>query len=376
MQLSSATALLALAAALAACGDTATLPVEAGMGPRPQLPPPRKDLIPTVHVAPAKGWTTGDKPVAAAGLVVRAYATGLDHPRWLAVLPNGDVLVAETNEPPKPEDAKGLRGWIMLQMMQRAGAGTPTADRITLLRGVGPDGSATTRSIFLEHLHSPFGMALVGSDLYVANSDAIVHFAYVAGATRIDAAPTTVIALPAGPINHHWTKNIIASADGSKLYATVGSNSNVGENGIAAEEGRAAIWRSTRRAAPVAFSRPACATRTAWRGAVDGTLWTVVNERDEIGSDLVPDYLDVGARGRVLWLAVQLLRPARRRARAAAAARPGREGGGARLRARAAHGVARSGLGDGRRVAGAVRPGDVHRPARLVEPSSRTAATR
>jgi glucose/arabinose dehydrogenase len=291
MQLSSATALLALAAALAACGDTATLPVEAGMGPRPQLPPPRKDLIPTVHVAPAKGWTTGDKPVAAAGLVVRAFATGLDHPRWLAVLPNGDVLVAETNEPPKPEDAKGLRGWIMLQMMQRAGAGTPTADRITLLRGVGPDGSATTRSIFLEHLHSPFGMALVGSDLYVANSDAIVHFAYVAGATRIDAAPTTVIALPAGPINHHWTKNIIASADGSKLYATVGSNSNVGENGIAAEEGRAAIWQidpksGTGRVFASGLRNP---NGMAW--AVDGTLWTVVNERDEIGSDLVPDYL-------------------------------------------------------------------------------------
>ncbi|HEY3636490.1 MAG TPA: sorbosone dehydrogenase family protein [Caldimonas sp.] len=291
MQLSSATALLAVAAALAACGDTATLPVEAGMGPRPQLPPPRKDLIPTVYVAPAKGWTAGDKPVAAAGLVVSAYATGLDHPRWLAVLPNGDVLVAETNAPPKPEDAKGLRGWIMLQMMQRAGAGTPSADRITLLRGVGPDGSAATRSVFLEHLHSPFGMALVGSDLYVANSDAIVRFAYVAGATHIDAAPTTVIALPAGPINHHWTKSVIASIDGSKLYATVGSNSNVGENGIAAEEGRAAIWQidpksGTGRVFASGLRNP---NGMAW--SADGTLWTVVNERDEIGSDLVPDYL-------------------------------------------------------------------------------------
>jgi len=291
MQLSSATALLALIAALAGCGDVATLPVSAGMGPRPQLPPPRKDLIPTVHIAPAKGWTAGDKPVAAAGLVVSAYATGLDHPRWLAVLPNGDVLVAETNAPPKPEDAKGLRGWVMKQVMQRAGAATPSADRITLLRGVGPDGSAATRSVFLEHLHSPFGMALVGSDLYVANSDAIVRFPYVAGATHIDAAPTTVIALPAGPINHHWTKTVIASVDGSKLYATVGSNSNVGENGIAAEEGRAAIWEidpksGTGRVFASGLRNP---NGMAW--TPDRTLWTVVNERDEIGSDLVPDYL-------------------------------------------------------------------------------------
>jgi glucose/arabinose dehydrogenase len=291
MQLSSATALLALIATLAGCGDVATLPVSAGMGPRPQLPPPRKDLIPTVHIAPAKGWTAGDKPVAAPGLVVSAYATGLDHPRWLAVLPNGDVLVAETNAPSKPEDAKGLRGWVMKQVMQRAGAATPSADRITLLRGVGPDGSAATRSVFLEHLHSPFGMALVGSDLYVANSDAIVRFPYVAGATHIDAAPTTVIALPAGPINHHWTKSVIASVDGSKLYATVGSNSNVGENGIAAEEGRAAIWEidpksGTGRVFASGLRNP---NGMAW--TADRTLWTVVNERDEIGSDLVPDYL-------------------------------------------------------------------------------------
>ncbi|MEO8836784.1 MAG: sorbosone dehydrogenase family protein [Caldimonas sp.] len=286
-----APALVVLAAALAGCGDTATLPLAAGTGPRPQLPPPKKDLIPTVNIAPAKGWPAGDKPVAAAGLTVTAYATGLDHPRWLAVLPNGDVLVAETNAPPKPEDGKGIRGWIMKMVQKRAGAGVPSADRITLLRGVNADGSAASRSVFLEHLHSPFGMALVGSDFYVANSDAVVRFPYETGATRIDAAPSTVVALPAGPINHHWTKNVIASADGSKLYATVGSNSNVAENGMAVEEGRAAIWEIDRRtgASRVFASGLRNPNGMAWSS--DGILWVVVNERDELGSDLVPDYL-------------------------------------------------------------------------------------
>ncbi len=284
-------ALFLVATALAACGDSATLPLAAGTGPRPQLPPPRKDLLPTVHIAPATGWPAGDKPVAAAGLVVTAYATGLDHPRWLTVLPDGDVLVAETNAPPKPEDGKGVRGWVMKQVMKRAGAGTPSADRITLLRGLGGDGSAAERTVFVEHLHSPFGMALVGKDFYVANSDAIVRFPYVDGATHIEAAPKTVAPLPAGLINHHWTKNVIASNDGSHLYATVGSNSNVGENGMAAEEGRAAIWEIDPRtgAGRVFASGLRNPNGMAWGS--DGTLWTVANERDEIGSDLVPDYL-------------------------------------------------------------------------------------
>ncbi|HEY2559183.1 MAG TPA: sorbosone dehydrogenase family protein [Caldimonas sp.] len=282
---------LALAAAAAGCGDTATLPVSAGMGPRPQLPEPNKTLLPTVHIAPAKGWGTGEKPVAAAGLTVTAYATGLEHPRWIEVLPNGDVLVAETNAPPKPDDGNGIRGWIMKQVMKRAGAATPSADRITLLRGVNADGSAETRTVFLGGLHSPFGMALVGSDFYVADSDAVVRFPYVAGATRIDGPGAKVVDLPAGPINHHWTKNIIASADGAKLYASVGSNSNVAENGIAAEDRRAAIWEIDLRggAARVFASGLRNPNGMAWGS--DGRLWTVVNERDEIGSDLVPDYL-------------------------------------------------------------------------------------
>jgi glucose/arabinose dehydrogenase len=282
---------LAVGAACAACGDSATLSVAAGTGPRPQLPEPHKSLVPTVHIAPARGWQAGEKPTSAPGLAVTAYATGLDHPRWLAVLPNGDVLVAETNGPPRPDDRKGIRGWVMKQVMARAGAATPSANRITLLRGLKADGSAETRTVLVEGLRSPFGMALVGSDLYVANTDAIVRFPYTVGATRIDAAPTTVVALPGGPLNHHWTKNVFASADGAKLYATVGSNSNVAENGIAAEEGRAAIWEIDAQtgAARVFASGLRNPNGLAWSG--DGTLWTVVNERDEIGSDLVPDFL-------------------------------------------------------------------------------------
>ena len=282
--------ILTSAALLAACGDVATLPVAAGTGPKPRLPPPATSLIPTVNVAPAVGWAAGGKPVAASGLRVTAYATGLDHPRWLYTLPNGDVLVAETNAPPKPEDGKGIKGAVMKLMMKRAGAGTPSANRITLLRGLGADGSAQAKSVFIDKLSSPFGMALVGSDFYVANSDGIVRFPYVEGATSITAAPTAVTALPAGPINHHWTKNVIASPDGSRLYATVGSNSNVAENGMAAEEGRAAIWEidpksGSSRIFASGLRNP---NGMAW---ADGVLFTVANERDELGSDLVPDYL-------------------------------------------------------------------------------------
>jgi glucose/arabinose dehydrogenase len=282
---------LVIAVALAGCGDVATLPVSAGIGPQPTLPPPHKSLLPTVHVATAQGWADGDKPVAAAGLTVTAYATGLDHPRWLTVLPNGDVLVAETNAPPKPEDGKGVKGWVMKQLMKRAGAGTPSADRITLLRGVKGDGSAESRSVFLERLHSPFGMALVGNDFYVANSDGVVRYPYVEGATRIDAAATTVAPLPAGPRNHHWTKNVIASVDGARLYATVGSNSNVAENGMAAEEGRAAIWEIDRKSGASRLFATGLRNPNGMAWGSDGTLWTVANERDELGSDLVPDYL-------------------------------------------------------------------------------------
>ena len=283
---------LALLGGLAACGDTATLLPSAGMGATPTLPQPQSSLVPTMKIAPAIGWPEGLKPTAMAGLDVTPLVTGLDHPRWLYVLPNGDVLVAETNAPPKPEDGKGIKGWVMKKVMAKAGAGVPSANRITLLHDAQGDGGTITRTVFLQNLNSPFGMALVGNDLYVANSDAVVRFPYQTGQTSISAAPVKVLDLPAGPINHHWTKNIIASPDGGKLYVTVGSNSNVGENGIEAEAGRAAIWEVDLKTGSHREFATGLRNPNGMGWAPDtGVLWTVANERDEIGSDLVPDYL-------------------------------------------------------------------------------------
>ena len=230
-----------LALAISGCGEMATQPLSAGTGPQPTLVAPVHTLLPTVNIAPATGWAAGAMPIAAPGTRVNAFVSGLDHPRWLYTLPNGDVLVAESNAPPKPEDGKGIKGWVMGLIMKRAGAGVPSANRITLLRDTDGDGIADIRSVLLEGLNSPFGMTLVGNDLYVANTDAVLRYAYVAGELRITAPGKKVLDLPGGPINHHWTKNIIASPDGNKLFVTVGSNSNVGERGMAAEAGRAAI---------------------------------------------------------------------------------------------------------------------------------------
>lgn len=277
---------------LTACGETAKHPISAGIGLNPILPSPNRTLLPTVHIAPAVGWPKSAKPVASAGLNVTSFASGLDHPRWLYVLPNGDVLVAETNAPPKPDDGGGIKGWVMGLVMKRAGAGVPSANRITLLRDVNGDGVADIRMPFLKELNSPFGMALAGNQFYVANSDAVMRYNYVDGAKEITAPGEKVADLPAGRINHHWTKNIIANPEGTKLYATVGSNSNVAERGMAAEEGRAAIWEID-----IATGKPrifASGLRNpnglAWVKD-SNTLFTVVNERDQIGSDLVPDYL-------------------------------------------------------------------------------------
>ena len=276
---------------LAACGETAKLTVADGTGPNPQWVEPNPTLIPTVNIAPARGWPDGVVPQAAAGTRVAAFASGLDHPRWLLVLPNGDVLVAESNAPARPDDGQGLRSAVMGVVMKRAGAATPSANRITLLRDSQGSGVADVRSVLLDGLNSPFGMVLVGSDLYVANTDAILRFAYTPGQTRITTPGVVVAKLPAGPINHHWTKNLIASADGRKLYATVGSNSNVAERGMAVEAERAAIWEvdlatGAHRVYASGLRNP---NGMAW--APGGALWTVVNERDELGSDLVPDYL-------------------------------------------------------------------------------------
>ena len=277
---------------LAACGEIATLPVAAGTGAQPTLPAPVSALFPTVNIAPATGWPAGAAPVSAPGTQVAAFASGLDHPRWLLVLPNGDVLVAETNAPPKPEDGTGIKGWVMRLVMKRAGAGVPSANRITLLRDTDGDGVADLRSPFLQNLHSPFGMALVGNTLFVANSDAVLAFPYTPGTLQIKEAGTKLVDLPAGLINHHWTKSLIASPDGTRLYVTVGSNSNVAENGMAAEVGRAAIWEVDARSGAQRLFASGLRNPNgmAWEPA-SATLWTVVNERDELGSDLVPDYM-------------------------------------------------------------------------------------
>ncbi len=244
-----------------------------------------------MNIATAKGWPPGAKPQAGAGLSVAAFATELDHPRWLYVLPNGDVLVAETNAPKRPEEGQGIKGHIYQWVQKRAGAGVPSADRISLLRDADGDGVADTKTVFLQGLHSPFGMALVGGDLYVANTDAILRFPYTEGETELKSQGVKVADLPAGPRNHHWTKNIIASPDGKRLYATVGSNSNAGENGLEEEEGRAAVWEIDLATGKSRIFATGLRNPNGMAWSEDGTLWTVANERDELGSDLVPDYL-------------------------------------------------------------------------------------
>jgi glucose/arabinose dehydrogenase len=284
--------------ALVACEGAARLPISAGIGPNPQLPSPDGGLFPTVEIAEARGWRAGGKPVPAPGTIVNAFATGLDHPRWLHVLPNGDVLVAETNAPPRPDNNKGIKGWFFKYFQKKAGGAVPSANRISLLRDADGDGVAETRSIVLEGLNAPFGMALVGNDFYVANTDAVVRFPYVAGETRISASGTRIISLPAGRINRHWTKGLIASSDGTKLYVAVGSNSNVAERGMENEEGRAALWEidvksGSHRIFASGLRNP---VGLAWEPET-GALWVAVNERDEIGGDLVPDYMTAVREG-------------------------------------------------------------------------------
>ncbi|WP_199490962.1 PQQ-dependent sugar dehydrogenase [Marinobacter vulgaris] len=287
-------ALLALIVLLSGCGGHARLPAQAGTGTDPELPQPPRSLLPTVKIAPAVGWTDGATPTPAANMEVTAFAGGLDHPRWLYVLPNGDVLVAETNAPAGKSGIGGIKGWVMKQLMKRAGAAVPSANRITLLRDTDRDGKADFRSVFLEDLHSPFGMALVGDTLYVANANALVKVPYQSGETTITAAPVKVTDLPGkgDELNHHWTKSLLASADGAHLYVGVGSNSNVAENGMHVEQMRAAILEIdvATGATRVFASGLRNPVGLDWEPHT-GELWAVVNERDELGSDLVPDYL-------------------------------------------------------------------------------------
>jgi glucose/arabinose dehydrogenase len=267
--------------------DQARLPIEQVMGPRPNITPPRRQYIPTVGIAEVVGWN-GGKPTAAPGLQVAALATGLDHPRWLYRLPNGDVLVAETNSPPRPQS--GITDWVMGKLLGRAGAGGPSANRITLLRDANGDGVAETRSVLLKGLNSPFGMALVGDWLYVANTDALVRFPFTPGQTTITAKPEVVVTYPGG--GNHWTRGLVAAPDGKTLYVSVGSASNIGERGMDAERGRAGILQvfpDTRyKRLYVAGLRNPVGMAFEPRS---GRLWTVVNERDMIGSDVPPDYM-------------------------------------------------------------------------------------
>jgi glucose/arabinose dehydrogenase len=273
-----------------ACGRNEPLPETAGCGPDPTLPEPHYGLLPPVNTATPIGWRNGATPVAAPGLAVNAFA-GLIHPRWLYVLPNGDVLVAQTAGP--GEVVKRPKDIVAARVTKAANGVMPRRHRILLLRDSDGDGIAETRTVFLDHdLRSPFGMALVGNDLYVANTDALMRFPYRGGATSIADKGVKVIDLPAGPINHHWTKNVIASRDGARLYVSVGSNSNVGENGMEEEAGRAAIWEVDPKTGRSRIFASGLRNPNGMGWEPDsGALWTVANERDEIGDDLVPDYI-------------------------------------------------------------------------------------
>ncbi|HRD46934.1 MAG TPA: sorbosone dehydrogenase family protein, partial [Caulobacter sp.] len=246
--------------------------------------------IPVLNPAKAVGWPADGKPTAPAGFTVTRFAEGLDHPRWLYRLPNGDVLVVESNSPPR--EVKGITDWVAARMMKTAGAGVPSANRITLLRDADGDGKPELRTVFAKDLNSPFGVALIGDQLYVANTDAVLKWTWTPGMTSLAGPGAKVADLPAGTPNSHWTKNLLASPDGTKLYVSVGSHSNLAEGGIEAETNRAGILEIT--LATGAVRQFASGLRNpvglAWEPTT-GALWTTVNERDMLGHDLVPDYM-------------------------------------------------------------------------------------
>jgi glucose/arabinose dehydrogenase len=283
--------LLAVGGWYATRPDVAQLPLEKVTGPKPVITDAREQTIPTVSVAEADRWKAGEAPVAAKGLIVERFAEGLDHPRNVYVLPNGDVLVAESNAP--ADRLKGIEGRIAEWLFRKAGAGVPSANRISLLRDADGDGKAEVKTPFIEGLNSPFGMVLIGNTIYVANTDAVLAFPYEEGETKIAAQGKKILALNAKAPNNHWTRNLVASADGKKLYIAVGSNSNIGENGLDTERGRAQVIElnlETGKHGPYSYGlrNP---VGLDWDS--EGQLWTVVNERDMLGSDTVPDYLAI-----------------------------------------------------------------------------------
>jgi glucose/arabinose dehydrogenase len=280
------------ATALTARGEDSFDPMTQ-VGPDPVLPPLQQYLLPPTHLARVVGWKPGEKPTVAAGLKIEPLAQGLQHPRSLYVLPNGDILVVESKGPniqpiQRPKDF--VSGWI--ESWVTSGGETGESNRITLLRDANGDGKPVTRSVFLDHLASPFGVALVGSDLYVADTDAIVRYPYNEGDTRITAPGVVLTPLPGGPIDHHWTKSLVANREGSLLYVGVGSNSNITENGMEAEKYRAAIWEVDRATGRWRIFASGLRNPNGLSFEPEsGALWTVVNERDELGPDLVPDYM-------------------------------------------------------------------------------------
>jgi glucose/arabinose dehydrogenase len=282
---------LAMMLLLAACSESSTENVSQTQGPNPPLANPQTTALPTVNVAKAEGWPAGKTPTPAEGLKVNEFAGGLTHPRFLLVLPNGDVLAAETDDPGTDRSGGNLRGAIQEMLMKKAGSSQGSANRISLLRDADGDGVAETKTALLTGLYSPFGMALANGELYVANADGIIAYPFHPGQTRITARPRHVTSLPSG-YNHHWTKSLLASPDGNFLFVGVGSNSNVGENGLEMEKGRAAVWMVDARTG--AYRIFASGLRNpvgiAWN-PWSHMLWVSVNERDEIGNDIVPDYM-------------------------------------------------------------------------------------
>ena len=273
---------------LAGCGDKPADP-STQIGANPQLPAQNEYLLPPMKIAKVAQWGNAT-PTVPAGLKVQALATGFAHPRNVYTLPNGDILVVEANGPKAPvyRPKELVMGWVR----SSSGSTAKGGDRITLLRDADGDGKPELRSVLLDHLKSPFGVALVGGDLYVANADAIMRYPYVTGQTHISAPGVKFIDLPGGPINHHWTKSLLASRDGTKLYVGVGSNSNITENGIGAEMNRAAIWEVDRATgASRLFAQGLRNPNSLQWEPVSGQLWAVVNERDELGPNLVPDYM-------------------------------------------------------------------------------------
>jgi glucose/arabinose dehydrogenase len=261
------------------------------VGPDPVLPQPQQYLMPPMKLSEPAPWKEGEAPAVPDGFKVQAFARDLDHPRSLYVLPNGDVLVAEPADPP-PEPVTRPKDLVMGWLMASTHGKVKGANRITLLRDSNGDGTPDVRTVFLDQLHSPFGMVLVGNDFYVADTDAVLHYRYTEGQTTLEGPGETLVELPGGPIDHHWTKSLTASPDGTKLYVGVGSNSNVAENGMEAEKRRAAIWEVDRASGRSRIFASGLRNPNGLSfEPTSGALWAVVNERDELGPDLVPDYL-------------------------------------------------------------------------------------